>query len=92
MHPDWVRFPLQLRVKKDLELSVNGGPWHGSAICDNQTGRGRWLMTFHYKADMAKAKELTFLQVPGTATYMCIQENSSKHNAFLITRTESIAF
>ena len=48
-------------------------------------------MTFHYKADMAKAKELTFLQVPGTATYMCIQENSSKHNAFLITRRESIA-
>ena len=88
MHRDWVKNPLQLRVSKRLEISVNGGPCHGSALYGNATGKGRWILTFHYNADMDYAKELTFLQVPGTASYMNLQETAKSYNAMLITRTE----
>ena len=91
MDPAWVRSHLQLRVNKDLPLSVNGGPWHGSALYSNTSGRGVWLLNSHYAADVARAREHTFLQVPGTTTYMSLQDNP-KYNAFLITKTSNIAF
>ena len=91
MDPAWVRSHLQLRVNKDLQLSVNGGPWHGSALYSNTSGRGVWLLNFHYAADMTRAKELTFLQVPWTTTYMSLQDNPA-YSAFLITKTSNIAF
>ena len=64
------------------------GTRHGSALYDNVTGKGRWILTFHYNADIEYAKELTFLQVPGTASYLNLQETAKSYNALLITRTE----
>ena len=91
MHPDWVKYPLALRVNKRSEISVDGGPWHGSALYDNPLGRGRWRLHFDYKADMAYSQELTFLHIPGTLAYMNVQESAWSYNAILITKTEGIA-
>ena len=90
MDPYYVSFPLQLRVNNGYQISVNGGIWHGNAFYHDNLNRGTWELTFHYKSDESRARSTTFLQVPGTASYMHLAGNP-KHNAILITRTENIA-
>ena len=90
MHASWVKFPMQLRVNRHLEISVNGGPWHGSAIYDNTTGKGIWTMTFHYKANLDRLKVIKYEQIKGTATYMCLSEENNGYNSMLITKTHGL--
>ena len=90
MHPSWVAFPLQLRVNRRLEISVNGGPWHGSAIYDNTTGTGIWTLTFHYKANLDRLKENKYVQIRGAASYMNLNEKDNGYNNMLITKTHGL--
>ena len=90
MHADWVKSPMQFRVNRHLEISVNGGPWHGSAIYDNTTGKGKWTMTFHFKAKLDRLKVITYTQILGTAIYMNLDEKNSGYNSMLITKTHAL--
>ena len=90
MHWFWVTLPLELRVNRRLEISVNGGPWHGSAIYENTTGRGIWTLTFHYKANLDKLKENKYVQIKGTASYLHLSEKDSSHNSVLVAKTHGL--
>ena len=90
MHPSWVKFPLQIRVNRHLEISVNGGPWHGSAIYDYTTGKCVWTMTFHCKANLDRWKVNKYEQMKGTAAYMQLNDDDSGYNSMLITKTHGL--
>ena len=91
MHPSWVAFPFQLLVNRRLEISINGGPWHGSAIFDNTNGLlDIWTLTFHYKANLDRMKESKYVHIRGTASYMHLNEKDNSYNSMLITKTHGI--
>ena len=90
MHADWAKSPMQFRVNRHLEISVNGGPWHGSVIYDNTTGNDIWTMTLHYKANLERLEVIKYEQIKGAATYMNLSEENNGYNRMLITKTHGL--
>ena len=90
MHPSWVKFPLEIRVNRQLEVSINGGAWHGSAIYENTTGKGIWTLTFHYKAKLDCMRVNKYEQMKGTAAYLQLVDDDNRYNSMLITKTDGL--
>ena len=85
---DWLEYPLDIDVNCHLQVSVNGGDWHGSAgyFIDGE-GRGCWNSTFHCKADTSKLKTTLYRQIRDTSTYLSIESTvSNQYNCKLVLK------
>ena len=73
-HEKWIgadrSYTMDIDVRQDLTVRVNGGPWHGSAKYGHDDRADAWELTFHYKADESKMKKVRFHQVPQTQAYL----------------------
>ena len=90
-HERWIgadrSYTMDIDVRQDLTVRVNGGPWHGSAKYGHDDRGDAWELTFHYKADESKMKKVRFHQVPHTHTYLHIAPKGKEaYNAMLILR------
>ena len=86
---DWLEYyRLEIDVNFSLQISVNGGDWHGSAayFIDGE-GRDCWNLAFNWKADTSKMKTTLYRQIRDTCTYLSIESNSSdQYNCMLILK------
>ena len=87
---DWLSHPLQLDVNMFLQISVNGGDWHGNAdFVRDEWGREAWTMTFHYSANTSLMMTTTYRRVQNTGTYLHVQsETTNQWNFMLIVKDE----
>ena len=87
---DWLSHPLQLDVNMFLQISVNGGDWHGNAdFVRDEWGREAWKMTFHYLANTSLMRTTTYRRVQNTGTYLHVQsETTNQWNSMLIVKDE----
>ena len=87
---DWLSHPwhLDLDINEFLQISVNGGNWHGTADYYNDVdGRGCWKLTFHYSANTSLMKTTVYKQVQSTCTYLSIESKTSNQwNCMLISK------
>ena len=85
---DWLSHPLNLDVNALLQVSVDGGDWHGTADFYNDVdGRGCWKLTFHHSANTSLMKTTVYRQVHRTCTYLSIEsERSNQWNCMLISK------
>ena len=77
-------------MNRRLEISVNGGPWHGSAIYENTIGKGIWTLIYHYKANLDKLKENKYVQIKRAASYLHLSEKDISYNSILVTKTHGL--
>jgi len=86
----WLSHPwhLDLDINEFLQISVNGGNWHGTADYYNDVdGRGCWKLTFHYSANTSLMKTTVYKQIQSTCTYLSIEsETSNQWNCMLISK------
>ena len=87
---DWLSHPwhLNLDVNELLQVSVDGGDWHGTADFYNDgDGRGCWKLSFHYNADTSLLKTTVYKQIQDTGTYLSIEsKKSNQWNSMLILK------
>ena len=87
---DWLPDPwhLNLDVNEFLQVSVDGGDWHGTADFYNDVdGRGCWKLSFHYNADTSLLKTTVYKQIQGTGAYLSIESKTSNQwNCMLISK------
>ena len=87
---DWLSHPwhLDLDINEFLQISVNGGNWHGTADYYNDVdGRGCWKLTFHYSANTSLMKTTVYKQIQSTGTYLSIESKTSNQwNCMLISK------
>ena len=85
---NWLSPPLHLDVNELLQVSVDGGDWHGAADFYNDgEGRGCWKLSFHYKADTSLLKTTVYQRIQEIGTYLSIEsETSNQWNSMLIVR------
>ena len=85
---NWLSSPLHLDVNELLQVSVDGGDWHGTADFYNDgEGRGCWTLSFHYKANTTLMKTTVYRQIPGTSTYLAIESaTSNQWNSMLVMK------
>ena len=80
---------MDIDVNQDLQVRVNGGPWHGSAKYGHDDRADAWELTFHYKADESKMKRVRFHQVPQTQSYLHVAPaGQASYNAMLILKLD----
>lgn len=86
----WLSHPLQIDVNEFLQVSVDGGDWHGSAdFLKDGWGMEYWKLTFHYAADASLMKTTVYKRIPNTGTYLNIQsESTNQWNSMLIAKDE----
>ena len=78
---------LDLDISECLQISVNGGTWHGTADYYTIDGRGCWKLTFHHSANTSLMKTTVYRQVHRTCTYLSIEsERSNQWNCMLISK------
>ena len=84
----WLSHPLQIDVNEFLQVSVDGGDWHGAADFYNDgDGRGCWKLSFHYNADTSLLKTTVYQQIQDTGTYLSIESKTSNQwNSMLILK------
>ena len=74
----WLSYPLNIDVNELLQVSVDGGDWHGAADFYNDgDGRGRWKLSFHYKADTSLLKTTVYQRIEETGTCLSIESETS---------------
>ena len=85
---NWLSSPLHLDVNELLQVSVNGGDWHGTADFYNDgEGRGCWKLTFHYKADTSLMKTTVYHQIRDTSAYLSVESTTSNQwNSMLVLK------
>ena len=82
---DWLSHPLQLDVNRLLQISVDGGSWHGNAdFVRDEWGREAWTMTFHYSANTSSMMTTTYRRVQNTGTYLCVQSQTTNQSNFML--------
>ena len=84
----WLSYPLNIDVNELLQVSVDGGDWHGTAdFYKDGEGRGCWTLSFHYKANTTLMKTTVYQQIPGTSTYLAIESaTSNQWNSMLVMK------
>ena len=84
----WLSYRLNIDVNELLQVSVDGGDWHGAAdFYNDDDGRGCWKLSFHYKADTSLLKTTVYQRIQETGTYLSIESETSNHwNSMLIVR------
>ena len=70
LHPRWIDKHMMIDVNTLLEISVNGGPWHGKAIYICGHDGGQWSLTFNFKADVSKLKRFELKQIWHTSSFL----------------------
>ena len=85
---NWLSHPLNIDINELLQVSVDGGDWHGTADFYNDgDGRGCWKLSFHYKADTSLLKTTVYQQIQDTGTHLSIESKTSNQwNSMLILK------
>ena len=82
--PKWIAKRSTICVNKHLQISYDGGDWHGSALYIYTENGGEWNMTFNWKADVERMKTVRFTSLPNTNTFLHLNEEDKRFNALLI--------
>ena len=81
----WVLKPATIAVNQLLQVSFDGGDWHGSAeYLYDEAGGGRWIMKYHYKAVLAQMKTVVFSSITGTDCFLNVQNTDPAYNSILM--------
>ena len=84
LHVCWINIRPMISVNKFLQISVDGSPWHGSALYRVTAEGAEWEMTFNYKADVDKMKTVLFTELQHTTTFLHLNKENKGYNALLI--------
>ena len=84
VHPAWIALRPVIAVNKLLQISYDGGDWHGSAIYRQTEAGGVWEMTFNWQADVSKMKIVLFESITNTDNFVHMHKENKGYNALLI--------
>ena len=84
----WLTSPLHIDVNELLQVSCNGGNWHGSAdFYIDDDNRSCWRLKFHWDADIRLMKTTEYKQIENTGTYLSIESGTSNQwNSMLVVK------
>ena len=84
----WLSYRLNIDVNELLQVSVDGGDWHGIGdFYNDDDGRGCWKLCFHYAADTSLMKTAVYQRIQEHDTYLSIESKTSNQwNSMLIVR------
>ena len=84
----WLGHYLHIDVNHTLQVSVNGGAWHGQAdfYVDGE-GCNCWNLTFNWQAHEDQMKTILYMQIEKTDTYLHIEsQKNNEYNCMLIVK------
>ena len=92
LHPRWLQRTNTISVYELLQISFNGGPWHGWAVFHyDEVGGARWIMTFHYDAVDGSMQFVMSTCRTGTSCFLNVQDSNPGYNSILIPTDDAYA-
>ena len=86
LHPQWIDRRMFLDVNTLLQISVNGGAWHGSAIYTSHQDGGLWSLAFNFKGDAARLKHVMLQQICHTSAFVHVDRRDSNYSSMLFPK------